>query len=72
MYVVATCMLHVQSLVLSYLTALRILCFDANCEVFRNVISSTSLPASALGSDTFANSPSVFISQVHCVNDDSN
>jgi hypothetical protein len=53
-HVVSTCVLHVQSLVLSNLTTLRVLCFDANCEVSRNVIFSDSLPASSLGSDKFA------------------
>ena len=54
MYVVSTCVLHVQSLVLSNLTKLRVLCLDANVEVSRNVIFSTSVPASSLGSDKFA------------------
>lgn len=72
MYVVSTCVLHVQSLVLYNLTTLRILCFDANCEVSRNVIFSPSLPAPSLGSDKFAHSLSVFISHVRCVSDDNN
>lgn len=54
MYVVSTCVLHIQSLVLSNLTTLRVLCFDAYFEVSRHVIFSASLPASSLGSDKFA------------------
>ena len=68
---VPTCELHVQSLIIRNITTLRILCFDVNCEVSRNVIFCTSLPVSVLGSDEFTNILIVFISQVHCVNDDS-